>query len=45
MVALAEILRKKKDLEVEEVLISLRGFERKLLLENHVKNIMNIDLY
>ena len=30
MVALAERLRKKEDLEVEDVLRSLRGFERKL---------------
>ena len=44
MVALAERLRKKKDLEVEEVLRSLRGFER-TQLETHVKKCMNIDLY
>ena len=42
MVAIAERLRKKKDLEV---LRRLRGLEKKTQLENHVKNIMNIDLY
>ena len=43
MVAKAERLRKKEDLEVQEVLRSLRGFEKNKMMENHVKNIMNIE--
>ena len=36
-------MRKKKDLEVEEVLRSMRGFERKLHWKTMLKNMMNIN--
>ena len=37
MLAQAERLRKKYDLEVEEVLRSLRGFEKKIYRKNMLK--------